>query len=198
MTSATATCPAPGRPRDPRIDAAVRRAVVDLLPATGYEGLTVAAVADRAGTTKPAVYRRWRTKAQLVHEAVFPSGEGTPVPDGDDLVADLRSMVAASAALFGRPEVRAAVPGLLAAFAADPGTHAELRGRVAVPARAGLRARIERAVADGAARPDVAADVLFDVIGGATLMALALRPGRALDDHWVDDVVDLLTGGLLP
>ncbi len=197
MTSTTATRMHLGRPRDPRIDAAVLRAVVELLPRTGYQGLTVAAVAARAGTTKPAVYRRWPTKAQLVHEAVFPSVDGPLVPDGDDLVADLRAMVAASAELFGRPEVRAAVPGLLAEFAGDPGTHAELQRRVAVPAWAGLRARIERAVASGDARPDVGPDVLLDVIGGATLMALTVRPGRTLDDHWVDDVVDLLTKGLL-
>ena len=90
--------------------------------ATGYQGLTVAAVAARAGTTKPAVYRRWPTKAQLVHEAVFPVADRPLVPDGDDLVADLRAMVAATAELFGRPEVRAAVPGLLAEFARDPDT----------------------------------------------------------------------------
>jgi AcrR family transcriptional regulator len=172
--------------------------VVELLPRTGYQGLTVAAVSARAGTTKPAVYRRWRTKAQLVHEAVFPVAARPLVPDSDDLVADLRAMVAASAELFGRPEVRAAVPGLLAEFARAPEIHAELQRRVAVPASADLRERIERAMASGQVRHDVEPDVLLDVVGGATLMALVLRPGRSLDDRWVDSVVDLLTRGLLP
>ncbi len=198
MTSATATRVPPGRPRDPRIDTDVLRAVVELLPRTGYQRLTVGAVAARARTTRPSVYRRWPTKAQLVHEAVFPVVDRPLVPDGVDLVADLRQMVAGSAELFSRPEVRAAVPGLLAEFARDPVTHAELRRRVAVPAWAGLRARIERAVASGQARPDVEPDVLLDVVGGATLMALALRPGHPLDDRWIDDVVDLVTKGLLP
>ncbi|WP_141631619.1 helix-turn-helix domain-containing protein, partial [Mycobacterium avium] len=48
-----------GRPRDPRIDAAVLRATVELLAETGYPGLLVSAIAQRAGTSKPAIYRRW-------------------------------------------------------------------------------------------------------------------------------------------
>ena len=55
-----------GRPRDARIDDAVLGAVADLLLEVGYADLTVAAVAERAGTSRPAVYRRWPTKAELV------------------------------------------------------------------------------------------------------------------------------------
>ncbi len=64
--------PGAGRPRDPRIDAAILRATADLLVEIGYANLTMAAVAERAGTTKTALYRRWSSKAELVHEAAFP------------------------------------------------------------------------------------------------------------------------------
>ena len=57
-----------GRPRDPRIDDAVIEATIDLLEQVGYLQLTISAIADRAGTNKPAIYRRWPTKAHLVHE----------------------------------------------------------------------------------------------------------------------------------
>ena len=40
-----------GRPRDPRIEQALLAAVRDLLTEGGYAAVTVAAVADRAGTT---------------------------------------------------------------------------------------------------------------------------------------------------
>src|SRR3954462_10703730 len=73
---------APGRPRDRRIDRAVLAATADLLVDVGYADLTVAAVAERARTTKPAIYRRWRSKAHLVHEAAFPAvGDRVHVPD---------------------------------------------------------------------------------------------------------------------
>ena len=55
--------PTAGRPRDPRIDAAILRATTDLLVKIGYSNLTMAAVAERAGTTKTALYRRWSSKA---------------------------------------------------------------------------------------------------------------------------------------
>ena len=65
--------PGAGRPRDPRIDAAILRATADLLVEIGYSNVTMAAVAERAGTTKTALYRRWSSKAELVHEAAFPT-----------------------------------------------------------------------------------------------------------------------------
>lgn len=47
-----------GRPRDPRINAAILAATAELLVQIGYSNLTLAAVAERAGTTKSALYRR--------------------------------------------------------------------------------------------------------------------------------------------
>ncbi len=46
-----------------RIDRAVRRATVELLGEVGYTELTMAAVASRAGSTTPALYRRFSSKA---------------------------------------------------------------------------------------------------------------------------------------
>ena len=82
-----------GRPRDPRIDDAVLRATVELLGETGYADLSVDAIAERAGTSKPAIYRRWPSKAHLVHEAVFPIAEATELPDTGSLAGDVREMV---------------------------------------------------------------------------------------------------------
>ena len=48
-TSIDKAAPAAGRPRDPRIDAAILRATTDLLVEIGYSNLTMAAVAERAG-----------------------------------------------------------------------------------------------------------------------------------------------------
>ncbi|PRC48317.1 TetR family transcriptional regulator, partial [Mycobacterium sp. ITM-2017-0098] len=61
-----------GRPRNRGIDEAVLRATVELIGQSSYAELSLDAIAARAGTSKPAIYRRWRGKAHLVHEAVFP------------------------------------------------------------------------------------------------------------------------------
>ena len=119
--------PAAGRPRDPRIDAAILAATADLLVEIGYSNLTMAAVAERAGTTKTALYRRWSSKAELVHEAAFPDrADGARPRPRATSSADVRAMIAAARDVFTSPVVRAALPGLIADMAAD----AELNARV--------------------------------------------------------------------
>lgn len=115
-----------GRPRDPRIDAAILAATADLLVQIGYSNLTLAAVAERAGTTKTALYRRWSSKAELVHEAAFPVAPTALVSPAGDMAADLQAMIAAARDVFTTPVVRAALPGLVADMSAD----AELNARV--------------------------------------------------------------------
>src|SRR3984893_7109592 len=118
--------PAAGRPRDPRIDASILRAAAELLVEIGYSNVTMAAVAERAGTTKTALYRRWSSKAELVHEAAFPVAPTALVGPGGDMAADLRAMIAAARDVFTTPVVRAALPGLVADMSAD----SELNARV--------------------------------------------------------------------
>lgn len=77
----TAVEPALGRPRDARLDAALQAATLELLAERGYDALSIKAVAERAGTTTAAVYRRWSSKAELVLHAVFRI-------EGPDVVAD--------------------------------------------------------------------------------------------------------------
>ncbi|MBJ7383236.1 MAG: helix-turn-helix transcriptional regulator, partial [Mycolicibacterium sp.] len=89
-----------GRPRDPRIDAAILEATADLLVEIGYANLTMAAVAEKAGTTKTALYRRWSSKAELVHEAAFPAAPtALSAPEGD-IAGDVRAMIAATRDVF--------------------------------------------------------------------------------------------------
>src|SRR3954465_7660901 len=88
------------RPGDPRIAAAILAATADLLVEIGYANLTMAAVAERAGTTKTALYRRWSGKAELIHEAAFPAAPtALSAPEGD-IGGDVVAMVAAARDVF--------------------------------------------------------------------------------------------------
>ncbi|CRH12004.1 TetR family transcriptional regulator [Mycobacterium tuberculosis] len=88
--------PGAGRPRDPRIDSAILSATAELLVQIGYSNLSLAAVAERAGTTKSALYRRWSSKAELVHEAAFPAAPTALQAAAGDIAADIRMMIAAT------------------------------------------------------------------------------------------------------
>jgi AcrR family transcriptional regulator len=184
-----------GRPRDPRIDGAVLRATVELLAETGYADLTVDAIARRARTSKPAIYRRWPSKAHVVHEAVFPIGEGTALPDTGSLAGDVREMLRRTTAVLTTPAARAALPGLVGEMAADPALHAALLERFSDVLSRGLTDRLDDAVTRGEARPDVTAAELVETIAGITLMALITR-GDALDNAWTERTAALITRGI--
>lgn len=185
----------PGRPRDPRIDAAVLSATVELLAETGYPGLLVSAIARRAGTSKPAIYRRWPSKAHLVHEAVFPISAATEIPDTGSLAQDLREMVCRTTGVLSTPAAKAALPGLIGEMAADPTLHSALLERFAGLIGGGLADLLEKAAARGEVRPEVSAPELAEAVAGVTLLGLLTRPG-ALDDAWIDRTTTLLLRGI--
>ena len=188
-----------GRPRDPRIDGAVLSATVELLAETGYPGLLVSAIAERAGTSKPAIYRRWPSKAHLVHEAVFPIGTATAIPDTGSLPEDLREMVRRTMAFLTTPAARAALPGLVGEMAADPTLHSALLERFAGIIGGGLAELLQRAAARGEVRADVTptelAPQLTEAIAGITLLGLLTRAAE-LDETWVDRTTTLLLKGI--
>jgi AcrR family transcriptional regulator len=186
-----------GRPRASRIDDAVLRATADLLEEVGYLRLTVGAIAERAGTNKPAIYRRWRTKAHLVHEAVFPiEGRAEVIPPGDDLRSDIRALVMIGVELLGRPAARAALPGLMAEMAGDSAVHADVLGRLTTGTWGWLQQRIETAVEAGEVRADVQSSTVLELIAGSTFVATAIRPRDEIGTDWVDRVVDIIVAGI--
>jgi AcrR family transcriptional regulator len=188
-----------GRPRDPRIDAAVLRATVDLLGEVGYPGLLVSAIAERAGTSKPAIYRRWPSKAHLVHEAVFPIGAATAIPDTGSLPGDLREMVRRTMAFLTTPAAKAALPGLVGEMAADPSLHSALLERFADIIAGGLGEWLDAAAGRGQVRPELTAAELAEAIAGITLLGLLTRPGELdpeLGQAWVDRTTTLLLKGI--
>jgi AcrR family transcriptional regulator len=184
-----------GRPRDPRIDAAILAATADLLAEIGYANLTMAAVAERAGTTKTALYRRWSSKAELVHEAAFPAAPtALSAPEGD-ITGDVLAMVAAARDVFTSPVVRAALPGLVADMADDPDLHARVVSRF-VGLFGVVRDRLDHAVARGEVHADVDPERLIEIVGGATLLRLLLDPGGSLDDAWVEQTAAIVVHGV--
>ncbi|ORW00027.1 TetR/AcrR family transcriptional regulator [Mycobacterium kyorinense] len=184
-----------GRPRDKRIDGAVLRATVELLAETGYADLSVDAIARRANTSKPAIYRRWPGKAHLVHEAVFPLGDATALPDTGSLAGDVREMVRRTAAVLTTPAARAALPGLVAEMAADLTLHSALLERFGDILSRGLSQRLADAVARGEARPDVTAAEVVEAVAGTTFLALLTRADQ-LDDTWIERTAALITRGI--
>lgn len=178
---------APGRPRDGRIDAAIIAATRELILQTGYSALSLSAIAARAGTTTAAIYRRWSGKVHLVHEAVL-SDAGISVPDDSgDIRDDIRALVETVRAMFDRPEVRVALPGLIADTVADPQLHSMMIARLA-----GNLAEFETRFGQQR-RSDDELPMLAEIVAGSAIFRILVRRDAALDDAWVDAVTEMIT-----
>lgn len=185
----------PGRPRDPRIDGAVLDAARELLVEVGYTRLSYELIAQRAGVSRPALYRRWPTKAHIVHDAVFPHPTQDLVPTGGSFEDDLRQMIARTLASYARPEARIAVPGLLTDLD-DAARRHDVIDRLQQPVRAELAARIAVAVADGEVRDGIDADVLLDTMVGALIQRVVAQQDP--NPSFGEQLADLLLDGLRP
>lgn len=177
----------PGRPRDGRIDAAIIAATRELILETGYPALSLSAIAARAGTTTAAIYRRWSGKAQLVHEAVLSAEVLAPPTGSGDVRQDIRALVEIVRSMFNRPEVRAALPGLIADTVASPDVHSRMTERLA-----GDLTAFESRFGQGR-RDDDRLPMLAEVVAGTAIFRILIRSDAALDDTWVDEMVELIT-----
>jgi AcrR family transcriptional regulator len=183
-----------GSRRDPTIDAAVLAAARQLVIDRGYAATTIDLIASTARVSRPAVYRRWTSKAQLVHEAVFP--DLGPEPPADDFAGEIARLCRGALRMYADPAVREAIPGLLADLRSDPAMRRLISDRLEAAARRALASRVEQAVCEGVARTGISADTLMDVIAGAAWYAVCVR--RVTDvDAAERELTRLVLGGVL-
>lgn len=168
-----------GRPRDQAIDDGVLAAALTELAAKGYAGFSLTSVAEAAGTTRPAVYRRWPDKVALVVDAIARlAQDAPPTATGDpfaDLVAELehfRRCITEVSAL--------SVAGIMLGDEADPAVRATYTERVVTPRRTRLRAILTGAVDAGQLPPGADLEVATSFLTGSWYaFALARDPAPA-------------------
>jgi AcrR family transcriptional regulator len=184
---------ASGRPREARIDAAVGEAVHELLAREGYAGTTIERVAANAGVGRGAVYRRWRSKAEMVFAAVIHSADLPAPVDSGTLEGDLVALAERIADLTGTDHARAALAGLVAEMAGDPELARALEERMFAAERRYLALILDRARARkelGRAEPELVRRLLVGPIALTPLFAPTAQPRPR-------DVARLVAAGLL-
>ncbi len=74
-----------GRPRDPAVDQAILDAAKDVLARKGFTGTSMDEIARQAGVGKDTLYRRWKSKEDLVlHLLTVLSEQTVKAPRLDD------------------------------------------------------------------------------------------------------------------
>src|SRR5438477_23470 len=136
MSAPGAVTPADGRGGrrargEPR-ERAILSAVIALLGETGYEAMTMDAVAARAHASKTTIYRRWRGKPELVKAAVdgYVAGRVPSWADTGSLRGDLMTVMRAMRGHL-TDECLAMMSGLIHAMRTDPELAAVLRSHLA-------------------------------------------------------------------
>lgn len=179
-----------GRPRDDERESDILRAVADLLGEVGYDALTFEAVARRAGASKATLYRRWKTKREMVIAAIKagPARVDGPV-DIDtgslrgDLLALCERLVQTMMAADGSMSLL-----LLQAGLEDPELCEEIE-RTAGP----TGARLPKSVLEAAIRrgelPSGTDPFPFEEVVGATILLRRLN-GLCIDDRYLRALVD--------
>jgi AcrR family transcriptional regulator len=156
------------RTLDRGVDEAIVSAALTLLAKDGFARMSIEAVAKAAGVGKPAIYRRFGDKADLVAHVISRQLPVLGPPDLGDSRAELWR-----AAEQGFPADGPGYVRLIGGLIAEQDRHPELieafRRSVLLPRRAMVRAIIERAQTRGDVRGDIDAEAALDLMAGAFL-----------------------------
>lgn len=180
----------PGRPRDERHDRAIVAATLELLVDSGYNALSVEAVAARAGVGKTTIYRRWPGKKELVADALGSLNLELPesMPDGtthERLLALMAHICDSDhVSLPGR-----ILPRMLAYQSSHPDLYREFLVRVIMPRRQRLHTVLREGMADGTLRADLDVELVGLALSAPLIMMQKTHPDR---DPTADDAQRLL------
>src|SRR3954453_18956474 len=185
-----------GRPRDPSRDGVIRAAILRLLADVGYGALTMDAVAAEAGVGKATIYRRWRTKQDLVVDTIAELNRVDAMPpDTGSLEDDLRVMLLSRVGVIRGP-VGAATLSLLSTVPHQPALAEAFRAGPVGVWRDAFGEVWARAEGRGELRPGVSGTRSAEATS-ALLVQRWLLTGEPVDEAYADAVRETVVLPLL-
>lgn len=161
------------RRRSERSRTAIVTATRELLLERGFDGLTIEAVAARAGVGKQTIYRWWPTRPALVADVMLEDADKllSSVNHGDNLSTDLVGWVGKLFASLTTPRGSAMLRILTVACMEHEDTAVKLRAGFSAPLHDRVRARlladgIDEATAESAADA-IVGGVVYPILSGA-------------------------------
>jgi AcrR family transcriptional regulator len=186
-----------GRPREERADRAILAAALELMAEQGVRDLRMDDVASRAGVGKATIYRRYRSKEELVSATVAQLVSEITLPDTGSTRDDLLALMRKAVTVYSGSLEAGVMPGLVDAMSRDPELARTVREGFLAGRRAGLRSVLERGVARGDLSADMDFELALDVLGGPLFYRL-LVTGGPIDDGLARGVAELILRGFAP
>ena len=179
-----------GRPLDANVDEAILNATWELLLDEGYAAMSIARVADVARVGRPAIYRRYKDKSEMVRAALAYRRANTAALDMGNTREELIAYME-----FARRRFEVTLAGTLLV---DGRKHPEVltffREEMLLPRLADMVASLERGKERGEVRKDVDSDLAIHALLGSFMFhnLAADRPPKG----WATRIVDTLWDGL--
>ena len=183
-----------GRPREVRLDGAILAATLELVAEVGIHDFRMDDVAQRAGVGKAAIYRRYRSKDELVTATVAALVSEITIPDTGSTREDLLALMREAVEVYRDPVKAGVMPSLVGAMPQRPELARAIRDGFLAQRRAALRAVLDRGVARGDLRADLDVELALDVLGGALFYRLLIT-GGPIDADLAEGVAELILRG---
>jgi AcrR family transcriptional regulator len=178
-----------GRPLDENVDEAILNATWQVLLDEGYAAMSIARVAEVARVGRPAIYRRYRDKSELVRATLADKRSRAATIDTGSAREDLIAYME-----FARRRFEVTLAGTLLV---DGRKHPELltffREGMLMPRLRDMVASLERGKARGEVRPDLDSTLAIHALMGSFMFhnLASDRPPKG----WSKRIVDTLWSG---
>lgn len=168
-----------GRPRDAATHQAILNAANGILAEQGYRGFSIEAVASKAGVSKASIYRRWRSKGELLVDLYMLGLQvetDAPARNSAGVSAEeaFAGYVAQTVERLGEPIWAQTLSGLAAECLGNPELAEIVRVRIVRPRREAGARILERAVRAGELPSGTDIPLLIDFVFGTVWYRLLL------------------------
>jgi AcrR family transcriptional regulator len=154
-----------GRPRSAESHQAILEATLALFAEVGLQGLSIEAIAERAGVGKTTIYRRWSSKEDMIKDALDLFRSAYPIPDTGNIRNDLLSIAQEARDVFSRnPLVSKLVIKIMAEIKTRPEIYHAFREKLVASRMQQLRQMVQAAQERGELRPDLDATLILSLI----------------------------------
>lgn len=157
----------PGRPRNSETEARILQIALRHLAENGYSRMSLDGIALEAGVSKPTMYRRWSSKADLATAALRTMQLAEPAVATGSTLGDLTGTLKNFSRSLLRPNGMSLIGTVLAEEAHTPELLKLFRERIVGPRRTMFRVILERAQTAKELRAGVDIDAAVNMLVGA-------------------------------
>jgi AcrR family transcriptional regulator len=186
----------PGRPRSEEVRQAILSAALELLDTVGLAGLTIEAIAAKAGVGKATIYRWWPSRGAVALDGLLDAAESqSPFPQTGSVREVLRAQVRSLVRLYVRSGKGRALAAIIGAAQSDPELARAFLEQFVLRRRQAAAAVISAAQERGELRKEVSPELAIDLLYAPIYHRLLLGHGP-LTERYAEEVVDAVLDGL--